>query len=206
MSDSLQTNGSVTNWLRAIETGNDDAAHRIWDRYSEEIRKVARRRMRRLKRQDIVDEDDIVISAYAALCLAARKGQLAKVLNREDLWGLMVVATLQKIGQRTQYLKADKRSMDLVADNAEVLDEFGSRLERIVCDAHGPESEAIHAERTERLLAKLDDPELRAVAILKIAGHTNDEIAVEMGLTRRTIQRMLNLIRLCWDQHWSGSS
>lgn len=92
----MDTNGSITNWLRAIEQGDDDAAHRLWDRYSKDMHKVALRRMKRLKQRDIVDEEDIVVSAFAAVCLAARKGQLAEVFNRTDLWGLMVVATLQK--------------------------------------------------------------------------------------------------------------
>lgn len=206
MSDLVHNNGSVTNWLRAMEAGDDDAAHRIWNRYSDEMRSVARRRMRRLKRRDIVDEDDIVISAYATLCLAARKGQLAKVLNRQDLWGLMVVATLQQIGKRGQYLKAEKRNPGMVVNQADARDEFGSRLERIISNAPGAESAAIQAERTEQLLAKLANPDLRTVAVLRLAGYSNEEIAAEMGFTRRTSQRMLALIRLCWEEQTPDAS
>jgi hypothetical protein len=182
-----------------MEQGEEDAAHRLWDRYSGDMLAVARRRMQRLKQRDIVDEDDIVISAFATVCLAARKGQLKSVLNRTDLWGLMVVATLQKIGQRVQYVDAGKRNSDLVLGQAEGLDEFGSRLERLVHDAPGPQSEVMHQDLTEQLLARLPNADLRAVAVLRLAGHTNEEIASELGFTRRTIQRMLNLIRLRWD-------
>ena len=80
----MNTSGSVTNWLRLLEQGNDDAAKRLWDRYSSEMLKVARRRMHRLKQRDIVDEDDVVVSAFAAVCLAARKGQLKAALNSTD--------------------------------------------------------------------------------------------------------------------------
>lgn len=195
----MDTNGSVTSWLRLLEQGDDDAAQRLWDRYSSEMHKVAQRRMHRLKQRDIVDEEDVVVGAFAAVCLAARKGQLQTVLNRTDLWGLMVVATLQKIGQRVQYTEAGKRQADKLIRQADGLDEFGSRLERVACDADGPQSEAVHAERVEQLMARLPNPDLRALAILKLAGHTNDEIAKELGFTRRTIQRMLNLIRISWD-------
>ena len=40
----------------------------------------------------------------------------------------MVVATLQKIGQRVQYTEADKRNADRLIRQADGLDEFGSRL------------------------------------------------------------------------------
>jgi DNA-directed RNA polymerase specialized sigma24 family protein len=111
----------------------------------------------------------------------------------------MVVATLQKIGQRVQYTEADKRNADRLIRQADGLDEFGSRLERVASREDGPQSEAIHADRVEQLLARLPNPDLRALVILRLAGHTNDEIAVELGFTRRTIQRMLNLIRISWD-------
>lgn len=94
-----------------------------------------------------------------------------------------------------QYIGAAKRDVD----QADGLDEFGSRMERLASKDLGPASEAMHADRTEQLSARLPNPDLRAVAILKLAGHTNNEIATEMGFTRRTIQRMLNLIRLSWD-------
>lgn len=201
----MDTNGSVTNWLRAMEEGDEDAAQQLWERYSGDMLGVARRRMRRLKQRDIVDEEDIVVSAFAAVCLAARKGQLASVLNRTDLWGLMVVSTLQKIGQRVQYSEAQKRQPDKLIRQADGLDEFGSRMERLVSDADGPASEAMHADRMEQLLARLSNPDLRAVAVLRLAGHTNDQIAAELGFTRRTIQRMLNLIRISWVELLSAS-
>jgi len=45
----------------------------------------------------------------------------------------------------------------------------------------------------------LNDPELEKVAVLKLEGYSNDEVAQELGYTRRTIQRMLNLIRVLWQ-------
>jgi DNA-directed RNA polymerase specialized sigma24 family protein len=50
------------------------------------------------------------------------------------------------------------------------------------------------------LIAALNDPHLERVAILKFEGYTNDEIALTLSRTRRTIQRMLNLIRDIWEK------
>lgn len=42
--------------------------------FDAEMRKVAKQRMRRLRNRDIVDEEDIVLSAFASFCLSARSG------------------------------------------------------------------------------------------------------------------------------------
>ena len=55
------------------------------------------------------------------------------------------------------------------------------------------------------LFALLNDPELESLVMLKLEGYTNDEIAEKLGYTRRTIQRMLNLVRDAWKDQTDGS-
>jgi DNA-directed RNA polymerase specialized sigma24 family protein len=54
------------------------------------------------------------------------------------------------------------------------------------------------AEEFERLLAELGDEELRQIALAKMEGYTNQEIAGRMDLTLRTVERRLNLVRRLW--------
>jgi DNA-directed RNA polymerase specialized sigma24 family protein len=54
------------------------------------------------------------------------------------------------------------------------------------------------AEEYERLLALLGDSVLQRVAVAKMEGYTNREIAVQIGVKLRTIERKLNLIRELW--------
>ena len=49
-------------------------------------------------------------------------------------------------------------------------------------------------------LVSLDDDHLRRVAILRLEGHSVDEIAVQLGRVPRTIKRWLRLIRQIWAQ------
>jgi DNA-directed RNA polymerase specialized sigma24 family protein len=51
----------------------------------------------------------------------------------------------------------------------------------------------------EELLLSLDEP-LRRIALLRLMGHTNDEIARQLDCTRRKIERKLALIRLKWER------
>jgi DNA-directed RNA polymerase specialized sigma24 family protein len=56
-------------------------------------------------------------------------------------------------------------------------------------------------EEYRRLLDGLGDPEVRAVAVAKLEGYSNAEIAIRLGVVERTVERRRGLIR----QHWSES-
>ena len=54
------------------------------------------------------------------------------------------------------------------------------------------------AEECRRLLDSLDDDSLRQVALSRMEGYNNDEIADQLGCARRTVARRLDLIRKTW--------
>jgi predicted DNA-binding protein (UPF0251 family) len=56
------------------------------------------------------------------------------------------------------------------------------------------------AETCRQLLDSLQDEELQQVAIWKLEGLTDDEVAAKLGSCRRTVQRMLRSIRTVWSQ------
>ena len=61
-----------------------------------------------------------------------------------------------------------------------------------------PEFAVILHEELNRLLAKLDDAALQHVAIAKMEGYTNAEIAQKWAVSLETIERRLKLIRRIW--------
>jgi DNA-directed RNA polymerase specialized sigma24 family protein len=63
-----------------------------------------------------------------------------------------------------------------------------------------PEFAAQVAEECQRLLARLQDAELRAVAVWKMEGYTHEEIAAKLGCVPRTIDRKLATIRSIWKR------
>ncbi|TXT31313.1 MAG: hypothetical protein FD138_2177, partial [Planctomycetota bacterium] len=81
--------------------------------------------------------------------------------------------------------------------------QVGSRLERVVDDDLDINHQVIADDLADELIKALDDPALEAVAIMRLQGFTNDEIADKLQLTRRTIQRMLNLIRAKWQRRFA---
>jgi DNA-directed RNA polymerase specialized sigma24 family protein len=76
----------------------------------------------------------------------------------------------------------------------------GPFVDQVLDDAPTPEFAALMAEQCRFLLQRLDDPGLQSLAIAKMEGLTNDEIAVQHSCSVRTVERRLRLIRDIWRE------
>jgi DNA-directed RNA polymerase specialized sigma24 family protein len=61
-----------------------------------------------------------------------------------------------------------------------------------------PELAAEVADLSQYLLKLLPETDLQQLVLLKLEGHTNEEVAEQMSVTRRTVQRKLERIRRLW--------
>jgi len=59
--------------------------------------------------------------------------------------------------------------------------------------------------RTLFLFEKLTDDQLRLIAVWKMEGYSNDEIAGRLHCSPPTVGRRLRLIRQLWDDEIAGS-
>jgi DNA-directed RNA polymerase specialized sigma24 family protein len=59
------------------------------------------------------------------------------------------------------------------------------------------------AEQTQRLLGQLGDPQLRQIALWKMEGYTNEEVASGLNCALSTVERRLRLIRDLWSHEES---
>jgi DNA-directed RNA polymerase specialized sigma24 family protein len=73
-------------------------------------------------------------------------------------------------------------------------------IEEVVGDEPTPLFAAEVAEECQRLLDKLGDDELRRIAISKLEGYTNREIADLLGCALVTVERRLHLTRSIWKR------
>ena len=56
-------------------------------------------------------------------------------------------------------------------------------------------------EACDVMLARLEDETLQNIALLKLQGHTNDEISDQLNCATRTVERKLNRIREIWSSY-----
>jgi DNA-directed RNA polymerase specialized sigma24 family protein len=67
-------------------------------------------------------------------------------------------------------------------------------------DAIRPDVRAELAEACEKLLDDLPDAQLREIAVMRMDGYLVDEIAVRLEMSKRAIERRLQLIRKTWSE------
>jgi RNA polymerase sigma factor (sigma-70 family) len=190
---------AITPWLSLLRDGHPEAAQRIWDRYFRRLVSLARKKLRG-RRLAVADEEDVAISALDSFCRNAREGRFPQLADSDGLWRLLVVITARKAIRLVRDQGRQKRSGGRGALTGP-LDSEGNQpaVEELIGNEPTPEFAAQVAEEYERLLALLDDDQ-RAIAIAKLEGLTNEQIAERLNRALRTVERRLKLIRKIWTE------
>ena len=173
--------------MHALRSGDDMAAEQLWNHYFTDLMKIARARMQTLPRA-VYDEEDAAISTFRVLCEKMQAGRYPALADRDELWKLMLRILVRKISRRAEYEATKKRTTPETMN--------GSSLAAKEQQA----DELVVADECEQLFRHLNDPNLQQVVLWKLDGFTNDEIAAKLKRTRRTVQRMLTLIRDIWRE------
>ncbi len=200
---------SITLWIADLKVQDDDQAQQeIWKRYFQRLVGLARFKLgdspRRAK-----DEEDVAVSALHCFFAGVGDGKFPELKDRTNLWPLLAKITARKaINQRRDALRQKRgggqvrgESLFLNADDASALG-----LGDVIADDLTPAHLATLEEERVRLFASLPDEVLRTVALKKLEGFLNSEIAEELGVTERTVERKLNRIRNLWTQESESES
>src|SRR5262245_9760348 len=188
----MSADGSVTNWIHALSSGDTDGAQYLWERYFGRMVELARNKLRASVSR-AADEEDVALSAFHSFCRAASEQRFPRLANRDDLWQVLVMLTARKALDQRKYDSRKKRA----DSSTRALDD--AALETIIGSDPDPAFAALVADEFRMLLDRLDDPQLKQIAIRKLEGSTNDEIAAELNCTVRTVGRRLALIRDLWE-------
>lgn len=184
---------SVTAWLDGLRAGDRDAADRLWGRFFSRLVRLARTRLIDDARR-AADEEDVALEAMFSFCRAAEEGRLPDLRDRDSLWGLLAGITLHKAADLIRRETAGKRDARRAVDlNSGEVAEWADR-------APSPEFAAQSADEIARLIGMLGDGQLRRIAIHKLEGMTNAEIADRLGCATPTVERRVRLIRAEWAE------
>src|SRR5437016_129420 len=85
---------SVTSWLARLKAGDSDAAQALWQRYYTQLVELARHHLAQHIRR-ASDEEDVALSAFAALCAGVAAGRFPRLADRHDLWRLLLTITVR---------------------------------------------------------------------------------------------------------------
>jgi DNA-directed RNA polymerase specialized sigma24 family protein len=194
----MSSPGSVTAWIAQLRAGDAAAAQPLWEGYYRRLVGLARQRLLGRPRA-VADEEDVALSAFDSFCRGAEQGRFPRLADRGDLWQLLVLLTARKAARLVRDETREKRGGGRVVHASALADE-DSRLAEFIGREPTPEFAVQVAEECRRLLDRLGDDELRAVALAKMEGYTSEEIAAQQGCVVRTIERRLRMIRDLWQE------
>jgi DNA-directed RNA polymerase specialized sigma24 family protein len=194
----MSGSGSVTALVERLKDGDHEAARLLWQRYYPRLVALARQKLQGACRR-VADEEDAALTAFNSFCRRAEQGQFPDLKDRDCLWALLVVITARKVADHVKFYDADKRGGGKVRGDSALRggdSEAGpAGLDAVEGDEPTPEEAALLAEEVETLLARLHDPVMRQVAVLKLEGYTNAEIARRQGCSVPTVERQMAIIR-----------
>ena len=189
--------GSISKAIAQNSQLDEEAAQLIWERYFEQLCRVASKKIYKRHRR-LLDPEDIAGSAMFALIDGIKNERFHSVSNRDELWQMLVMIAARKAVSRARHLDRDKRGG---ARNGDAVPN-GQRLDQLAqyVDQSDDPAKFVEIEMTCReLLAALPDDNFREIALMRLAGFSNQEISVKFGCSTRTIDRKLVIVREVWN-------
>ncbi|MDA1051275.1 MAG: ECF-type sigma factor [Planctomycetota bacterium] len=197
---------TVTAWLDRLKADDSDAAVDLWHRYVGELIRLARSKLGRSPRR-AADEEDVVVSAFDAFFRGVEDGRFSRLNDRDDLWQVLVMLTERKAINQIRRERAAKRGDGRLRGESALAGAHGSSypngLGQVAANEPTPEFAAQFREQFGQLLNCLDDDLLRQIAVGKLEGYTNTELAERLNLSLRAVERKLSIIRRRWERESS---
>jgi DNA-directed RNA polymerase specialized sigma24 family protein len=185
--------GSVTRWIPGLQDGDRRAVQALWGQYFEPMVRIAQARLRGASCQS--GAEDVAVEAFLSFCSnVQRQGRFPDLSSRENLLRLLIRFTVCKA---FDFRRREERRHAIVRGES-ALGEAG--FEPHPGDEPPPEFQA----QVASLLDKLPSDELREIALLRLEGLTNREIADELGRGLSTVELKLSRIRGYWKADWAA--
>ena len=184
---------NVSHWIEQVKQGNSFAANQVWHHYFDRLVKDVRRRLLGHNRA-ISDEEDIVLSVFDSFYAAAEKGRFPDLADRDDLWKLLLGMAARKVVSKRRHDQRQRRGGDAkhlaIGATSDGEDEI-----HVIGNEPSPEMVLMMQESVENFFSHLGVGQLRDLAVAKLEGYSNAELAERFHCSVRTIERRLHLIR-----------
>ena len=203
----MSSNDSVCRLIEAIKAGNDDAAEELWQCYFPRLVEIARRRLAS-QRDPMIDGEDVALSVLDSFIEAARDDRFPELQDREGLWRLLRKMAFRKAIDVIRHNNCGKRKGAYESDLGIVSTESGmvQPMTHVRGNEPEPDWNVIMKESMQELLAQLNDPQREAIALMKLEGHTNKQIAARIDRSVPNVELKLRIIRKIWKDYRPPSS
>ena len=139
-----------------------------------------------------LDEEDIVVSVFESVWKGAELGRFDSVKNVDEMLWLLLAMTTRKavdhIRRETAVKRIPNGQFPKSIDSVEA-------LRMVVAASESPDYFVILNDQLRHILEKFPDESHRQIAVLRIAGHNDSEIMIELDCSASTVGRKRGLIR-----------
>ena len=199
MGSIMASEGSISRWIGRVKGGDSLAAEALWRRYFPRLVALARRELG--PRRCLADEEDVALSTLDRFCRAAREGRYPDLADRAGLWRLLFRIARRRVVDASRYEQRHRRAAGRTRPSP-AREGRGDGAAEWIDAGPTPALAAMMLEEYQRLLAQLDKSEMREIAMAKMEGCSNEEIAKRLDCSVRTVERRLRLIRDNWKHAW----
>lgn len=191
---------TVTFFIHQLQEGNRAGAGELWQHFYSRLVTLARKKLHARVRR-VVDEEDVALRAIDECFRSMEAGKFPPIQDRDNLWAILAKITERRAFNTNRDELREKRGGGHVRGESVFLKRDDS-----ICfgaDAtpgHEPSPEMIaeFAESFEIRLSQLVEKE-RDVALKKMQGYKNREIADHLNCSIASVERKLKLIREKWE-------
>ncbi|MCA8999965.1 MAG: sigma-70 family RNA polymerase sigma factor [Planctomycetaceae bacterium] len=181
--------------LRRIKSADEAALQQFWEMKSDAFLRFAEQVFRGTT-HIARDEEGAVQSALLSLWKGLREDRF-EFEDESGLLRIMLTIIRRKVIKQMRHAHRQRRGGGL--DHVPLYGATNDGEPVAIADDDLRPDELVEAkEEHARLFLVLGEAELRRIAILKLEGHTDQEIADALGRSRATIARKLRLIRETW--------
>lgn len=178
--------------IRGLRDGDGPVVQDFYLQYGRGLHRIAQRRLASgLRRR--VDASDVVQSVFRTFFRRANDGQFSLPDSRR-LWSLLCAITLTKVREKARFHLRQKRNIGRELHMDAAATEDGAARFKPADPGLSPADAVEFADQFERLLESLDAEERRIVD-LKLQDCTNEEAAESLGISERTVRRILTRMR-----------
>ena len=176
--------------LERLNRGEQDVSDDVFKTYYTKLIGLARRRLAVAPPQ-IADEEGAVISAFRSFFSGIENNDFDQIEDRHELWNILVTITVRKaIKQLRLHFKKSGEGNQI---------DRSANLDTVRNAEPTPERVVELLDQCEFLVAQLEDPTLRQIAVLRLQGLETREIADVVDLHQRSVQRKIALIESKWS-------
>ena len=176
--------GSVTDLIGALQAGRDGAFEGLCKRLLPRLTSFAHRRCGGLA-AGLDDGEDLALGVFLSL------------------WRVLVMMTGQKLRRSLRHGTRKKRDCRRTLRlSGTATDEVGLRHASPAA-APEPGADLVARETIDEWLAPLTEDQ-RVIASLKLVAASNREIATHLGVSLRSVERELSIIRAVWGGRYEA--